>query len=72
MSIGKIFILTGAIILMIGLLISFGNRIPFLVKLPGGLVIEKGNTKIFIPITTSILLSIVLSIVVFLINKLRS
>jgi len=72
MSIGKILIFTGAIILMIGLLISFGNRIPFLGKLPGDLVIEKGNTKIFIPITTSILLSIVFSIVVFLINKLRS
>lgn len=72
MSMGKVLIFTGSIILMIGLLISFGNRFPLLGKLPGDLVIEKGNTKIFIPITTSILLSIILSIVVFLINKLRS
>lgn len=71
MQIGKLLMFAGGILLVLGLFISFSNRIPFLGKLPGDFTFEIGNTKIFFPLTTSILLSILLSIIIFVINRLR-
>ncbi|HNP94339.1 MAG TPA: DUF2905 domain-containing protein [Cyclobacteriaceae bacterium] len=70
-SVGKILIFAGFALILVGLAISYGSRIPFLGKLPGDIFIERGNTRIFIPITTSILLSLLISLVLFIINKLR-
>ncbi len=71
MPMGKILIFLGVIIVIIGVLVQAKGQIPFLGKLPGDIIYEKGNTKIYIPITTSILISLILSILIFLINKLR-
>ncbi len=71
MQVGKLLMFSGGILLILGLLISFRDRIPFLGKLPGDFTFEMGNTKIILPITTSILLSVLLSIIILLINRLR-
>lgn len=52
-----------------GVLIHFAPKFPFPGKLPGDVVIERGNFKMYIPVTTSILISLLISIVLFLINK---
>ncbi|MCB0487661.1 MAG: DUF2905 domain-containing protein [Cyclobacteriaceae bacterium] len=64
-------IFVGFVLILVGLAISYGGRIPFLGKLPGDILIDRGNTRLFIPITTSILLSLLISLVLFIINKLR-
>jgi predicted phosphohydrolase len=69
---GKILIILGAVLIGLGLIIQYGNRIPFLGKLPGDIIIEKGNLKIYFPIATSILLSVLLSVVLYLINKFKN
>ncbi|MBN8208438.1 DUF2905 domain-containing protein [Bacillus sp. NTK071] len=61
----KLFIVLGIIFLVIGLLWSFIG------KLPGDIVIWKGNTTFFFPIVTSIVVSIVLTLVFFIIGKFR-
>lgn len=66
---GKILIITGLLMVGAGLLIQFGTKLPLPWKLPGDIVIDRGNFKMYFPITTCILLSIVISLVVFLINK---
>jgi hypothetical protein len=69
---GKILIILGAVLIGLGLITQYGNRIPFLGKLPGDIIIEKGNLKIYFPIATSILLSVLLSVVLYLINKFKN
>ncbi len=68
--IGRILIITGIIIVVAGLILYFaGNRLNWLGHLPGDINIVKGNVRIFIPITTMLLLSAVLSLILFIIRK---
>ena len=53
----------GGALLLLGALFSFGPRIPWLGRLPGDIVIERDNFRFYFPITTSIMVSIVLSLI---------
>lgn len=68
---GKVLIIAGIILIVAGLIIHYGVRIPFLGKLPGDIYIERGNTKFYFPLATSIVVSIVLSLILLLISKIR-
>jgi hypothetical protein len=68
---GKILIIVGGIIFLIGLVLQLSDRIP-LGKLPGDITIDRGNFKIFIPITTCIVVSIILSLVIYLIQRFKN
>ena len=63
-DIGKVLILVGVVILVAGIIIMLAPRIPFLGRLPGDLSFNKDGIRVFIPITTGILLSIGLTVVV--------
>jgi hypothetical protein len=65
---GKLLIVFGAVMILAGVLLMFTDKIPFLGKLPGDLNIKKENFQFYVPITTSILLSIILSLVVWAIS----
>lgn len=67
---GKFLVLFGAVIVGVGLLLIFFEKIPFLGKLPGDVHIKKDNFEIYFPITTSVLVSIVLSLVLWVIASL--
>ena len=71
MKMGKFLIITGIIILILGLIIQFSDRIPFLGKLPGDIRWEGKNFKFYFPLATSIVLSLLISLILFLINKAR-
>ena len=60
-----------AVLLAIGLFLFFFGKVPGLGKLPGDIVIDRGNFKMYLPITTSILASVVISLVLFFIHKAR-
>lgn len=66
---GKMLIVLGAILIVIGVLFLFGDKIPFLGKLPGDITIKKKNFTIYIPIATSILLSLLLTLIMYFINR---
>jgi hypothetical protein len=66
---GKFLIIAGIILLVVGLIMHFAPKFPFPGRLPGDIVIDKGNFKMFLPITTSILLSVIISLILYLINK---
>lgn len=61
-EIGKTLIIFGLVLAGAGLLLTFFNRIPYLGKLPGDILIQKKNFTFYFPLATSILISIVLSI----------
>ena len=54
-------IVIGGVIVVIGFVWLLAPSIPWLGKLPGDIKIETGNTQIYIPITTCILLSLLLT-----------
>lgn len=60
-SLGKLLIVLGVVIAIAGVLVMLGSRIG-LGRLPGDLVFERDNVNIYVPIVTSILLSIVVTI----------
>ena len=69
---GKFLIIVGIVCIVVGLLMNYAHKLPFLGKLPGDIFIDKGNVKIYFPIATSILISLLLSLVFFLFNKFKN
>jgi len=65
-EIGKTLIIFGVVLIGVGLLLTFINKIPFLGKLPGDILIQKKNFSFYFPLTTSILISIILSLIFWL------
>ena len=69
-ELGKILILFGALLIVLGLVLVFGNRLHLPVgRLPGDIVYRGKHTTVYFPIVTCIVLSIVLSLIIYLISK---
>jgi hypothetical protein len=66
MEIGKLLIVIGIICLTIGLLLTFKISIPFFGKLPGDFSFKGDNFRFYFPLTTSIILSVILSLLFYL------
>jgi len=71
-GLGRILIIVGIIIVVLGLLFAFGGRIPFLGKLPGDILIKKDGISFYFPIVTLLLLTVVLTLIVNFIMRLIS
>ena len=67
---GKLLILSGVFIVILGLLVTFWGRIPLLGKLPGDIFLQKGNFRFFFPIVTCLVISGVLTIIINLLMRL--
>jgi hypothetical protein len=65
-AIGKTLIIFGLIMVIAGVLMTFFNKIPFFGKLPGDIYVEKKNFSFYFPLTTSILVSMILSLLFWL------
>jgi len=61
-------IVFGLVIVVIGGLLMLYDKIPFLGKLPGDINIKKDNFQFYFPITTSIVISLILSVIVWLLS----
>lgn len=70
-EIGKSLLIFGILLIVAGAVLIFSDKIPFLGKLPGDIVVKRKNFTFYFPLATSILLSILISIVLYLIGKLR-
>ena len=67
---GKILIVTGIIFIIAGLIVCFaGDKLSWMGHLPGDIRIEKENFRFYFPITSMIILSVVLSVLIWLIRK---
>ncbi len=66
---GKMLIILGIFILVIGLLLTLGGKIPYLGRLPGDIVIKRGNFTFYFPIVTCILLSVLLTLIFSLFRR---
>lgn len=69
-EIAKILILGGGLILVVGLVIYFaGEKLRWFGNLPGDVRVEQPGFRFYMPITSMLLLSVVLSAVVWLVRK---
>lgn len=66
MGLAKTFIVLGIILIFVGVILSFAGKIPWLGRLPGDIAIKKENFSFYFPLTTCLLLSVLLSLVLFL------
>lgn len=67
--IGKTLILLGVLLIIVGGVFTLGGRIPWFGRLPGDICIQKRNFTLFFPITTSIIISVILSLVFILLKR---
>jgi membrane protein implicated in regulation of membrane protease activity len=68
-GLGKLLIVVGGILIIIGAVVVLAGKIPWLGRLPGDIYVERPNFTFFFPLTTSILVSVILSLVLYLIFR---
>jgi hypothetical protein len=70
-QIGKILIIAGIVLAIAGLIFWLaGDKLGWLGHLPGDIRVEKENVRFYFPITTMILLSVVVSVILWILRKL--
>lgn len=71
--VGKALVLIGALFVLVGAWLLLGGRMPawlsWVGRLPGDIAIERDNVRFYLPITTSIVLSIVLTLLFWLFGR---
>jgi len=70
-SLARTLIVAGLVLVALGLLLYAGPPIPLLGRLPGDIRIERPGFRLFVPITSCVLVSLVVSAVLWLLSKLR-
>jgi hypothetical protein len=68
-SLGKALILIGILLVVLGVIFSLGVKIPWLGQLPGDIYIRRERFNFYFPLTTCILLSLVISLVLYLFRR---
>ena len=70
-ELAKGLILLGAVLIAVGLILLFFQKVPFLGKLPGDILIKRENYTFSFPLATSIVVSLLISLILYLIGKFR-
>ncbi len=68
-SMGRTLIGIGVILIGIGCLVMLAPKLPWLGRLPGDIAIKKESFSFYFPLTTSILISVVLSLLMWLFRR---
>lgn len=68
-ELGKFLLMAGIVMTLAGLALVFLPRIGFFGKLPGDIMVKKGNFTFYFPLATSLILSILLSILFSIFRK---
>ena len=70
-DIAKVLVSIGVLLIVVGILWSVGSKYLGLGKLPGDIVIERENVRFFFPLATSIIISVLLSLILWLFFALK-
>jgi hypothetical protein len=70
-ALGRSLTILGLVFAAVGLVLWLSPEVPLLGKLPGDLRIERPGFRLYVPITTCVLLSLVLSLLAHLVSRLR-
>ena len=61
-ELGRVLVVAGAVAVLAGVLLMLAPRIPWLGRLPGDILINRGSFTVYFPLATSIVVSIVLTV----------
>ncbi len=72
-SVGKVLIVFGMFIILLGVVLVLGARIPYIGRLPGDILIRRGSFTFYFPLVSclglSVLLTILLNLVFYLLRR---
>ena len=68
-NIGKVLIAFGLLITLAGVVLVLVARVPWIGRLPGDIHVERGNFTFYFPLATSLLLSVVLTLVLYFLGR---
>ena len=68
-GLGKMLVVFGVVMALAGLVIMVLPKMPWLGRLPGDIIIKKESFSVYAPLTTSVLLSILLSLILWLFRR---
>ena len=68
-GLGKTLIYLGLALVVIGLILSFAGKLPWLGHLPGDISIERERFSFYFPLATCILISVILSLVLYFFRR---
>ena len=68
-EVGRLLMIAGFVLAIIGFVLTNAKSLPWLGKLPGDFVIRKGNFTFYFPLATSLVLSLVLTFLLYLFRK---
>jgi uncharacterized protein HemY len=68
-GLGKTLIYFGLLLVVLGLVFSYGGKIPWLGHLPGDIYIQRERFTFYFPLTTCIVISIVITLVLYLFRR---
>jgi hypothetical protein len=70
-DLAKGIILLGVVLIIVGLLLLVFQKVPFLGRLPGDFLIKREKFTFYFPLATSIIVSLLISLVLYLFSKWR-
>jgi hypothetical protein len=68
-DVGKALVALGLLIALAGVVLVLFGRVPWLGRLPGDIHIERGNFSFYFPLATSLLLSVVLTLLLYIVGR---
>jgi hypothetical protein len=68
-DLGRVLIIAGVVIAVVGVVLLFIGRVPWLGRLPGDIHIERGSWSFHFPLATSLLLSVLLTLIFYVIGR---
>lgn len=68
-DVGKALVALGLLIALAGVVLMFVGRVPWLGRLPGDIHIERGHFSFYFPLATSLLLSVVLTLLLYIFGR---
>ena len=68
-DVGKALMALGLLIALAGVVLMLVGRVPWLGRLPGDIHIERGNFSFYFPLATSLLLSVVLTLLLYIVGR---
>lgn len=68
-DLGRLLVVLGVVIALVGVALMLAGRVPWLGRLPGDIHIERGNWSFHFPLATSLVISVVLTLLLWLLGR---
>jgi len=68
-DLGKILLITGVIISLVGVALLLSGKVTWIGRLPGDIMIKRRGFTFYFPLATSILASVIVSLILYLISR---